>query len=118
MTQRTDIPYPVVSSGGIPSHVLVPIEVWDALTAKQSVAEGQTFVPMDVAEAVTAGDTPLKAWRQHKRLTQEALAKRMGVSRCSYAQMEKSERPQKATLDKAAAALGIEVAQVADLYYA
>jgi len=40
----------------------------------------------------------------------------MGVTRATYAQMEKSERPHKTTLEKAAAALGIDFAQLAELY--
>ena len=115
MSQRSDIPYPIVSANGQPSHVLVPIQDWDAL-CKKSVADGHTFVPLDVGEAVMEGDTPLKAWRNHKRLTQEDLAGRMSVTRSSYAQMEKSERPRGSTLEKAAAALGIELPQLADLY--
>jgi DNA-binding XRE family transcriptional regulator len=93
----------------------VPIEDFDVLR-KKSVADGHTFVPLDVGEAVLEGDTPLKAWRNHKRLTQEETAERMGVTRSLYAQMEKSERPRKTTLEKAAAALGIELAQLAELY--
>jgi len=113
--QRAGIPYPILSTHGRPSHVLVPIGEFDALM-KKSVADGHSFVPLDVGEAVLEGDAPLKAWRNHKRLTQEEMAERMGVTRSSYAQMEKSERPQKATLERAATALGIAAAQLAELY--
>jgi DNA-binding XRE family transcriptional regulator len=114
---RADMPYPVLSTDGVPSHVLVPIEEWESLIKKRrSVADGHTFVPLDVGEAVIAGDTPLKAWRNHKRLTQEEVAARMGVTRASYAQMEKSARPHQATLEKAAAALQVEPAQLIDMY--
>jgi DNA-binding XRE family transcriptional regulator len=109
------MPYPILSTNGQPSHVLVPIEEFDALM-KGSVVDGHTFVPLDVGEAVLEGDAPLKAWRNHKRLTQEEMAARMGVTRSSYAQMEKSERPQKSTLEKAAAALGVALAQLTELY--
>ena len=114
-THKANIPYPILSTNGQPSHVLVPIEDFDALM-KKSVADGHTFVPLDVGEAVLDGDTPLKAWRNHKRLTQAEMGGRMGVTRSSYAQMEKSERPQKATLEKAAAALGIALPQLTELY--
>ncbi|MDR0466834.1 MAG: helix-turn-helix domain-containing protein [Deltaproteobacteria bacterium] len=115
MSLRTAISYPVLSTNGQPSHVLVPIEDFDALL-KKSVANGHVFVPLDVGEAVLEGDTPLKAWRNHKRLTQKKLAECMGVTRSSYSQMEKSLCPQKATLEKAASALGIELAQLVELY--
>ena len=115
MTQRADMPYPILSTNGQPSHVLVPIEEFDALM-KKSVADGYTFVPLDVGMAVVEGDSPLKAWRNHKRLTQEELAGRMSVTRSAYAQMERSEHPQKSTLEKAATALGIDFAQLAEMY--
>jgi DNA-binding XRE family transcriptional regulator len=115
MTQRIDIPYPIVSTNGQPSHVLVPISDWDALSRK-SVADGHIFVPLDVGEAVLGGDSPLKAWRNHKRLTQGDMAERMGVTRSSYAQMEKSERPQQKTLERAAVIFGVTVAALVELY--
>ena len=114
-THRTDMPYPILTTNGQPSHVLVPIADFDALM-KKSVADGHTFVPLDVGEAVMDGAAPLKAWRNHKRLTQEEVAERMGVTRSLYAQMEKSGRPRQATLAKAAAALGVDLAQLAELY--
>ena len=111
-----NIPYSIVYTNGQPSHVLVPIEDFDAMM-KKSVADGHTLVPVDVGDAVSLeGATPLKAWRNHKRLTQEEMAERMGVTRSLYAQMEKSERPRKGTLEKARAALGIKLAQLTELY--
>ena len=46
-------------------------------------------------------------------LTPEEIAKRMGITQAGYAQIESAKRPRKATLEKAAAALGITLEQLA-----
>jgi hypothetical protein len=55
-------------------------------TARRRVAsrEGRAVtetVPIEVARALAAGVTPLKAWREGRGLTQAALAERAGLSR-------------------------------------
>jgi len=49
----------------------------------------------------------LQAWREYLMLTQTEMAERMGISQAGYAQIESAKRPRKATLQKAAEALGI-----------
>ena len=60
------------------------------------------------------GMSLIKAWRKYKKLTQAEMAERVGVSQPAYSQMEKAERPQQGTLEKAAAALGVSVEQLRD----
>ena len=55
----------------------------------------------------------LQAWREHLLLTQTEMAKRMAITQAGYAQIEAAKRPRKATLQKAADALGIDLAQLA-----
>lgn len=54
----------------------------------------------------------LQAWREHMMLTQTEMAERMGISQAGYAQIEAAKRPRKATLQKAADALGISLEQL------
>ncbi len=54
----------------------------------------------------------LQAWREHLMLTQTEMAERMGISQAGYAQIEAAKRPRKATLQKAADALGISLEQL------
>jgi DNA-binding XRE family transcriptional regulator len=111
------IPYPVVSNGGSATHVMVPLADYLRIFDKEDVApEGWTFVPNAVGRKVSEGVSPLKAWREHLGLTQAAAAKRMGVTRPAWTQMEQSEKPHRATLEKAAAAFGIDAAQLIELY--
>jgi len=111
------IPHPVVSAGGTATHVMVPIDEYLSLFVQPTqLPAGYVFVPREVSYAVADGESPLRAWRRHKKLTQEAMAGLMGVSRPAYTQMEQSENPHLATLEKAAVALGIDCAQLVELY--
>ena len=53
-----------------------------------------------------------KAWREYLNLSQEEVAKRMGVSQASLSQTEAAKRPRKATLEKVAKALGVTLEQL------
>ena len=54
-----------------------------------------------------------QAWREYLILTQAEMAARMGITQAGYAQIEAAKRPRKATLQKAAEALGITLEQLA-----
>jgi transcriptional regulator with XRE-family HTH domain len=58
------------------------------------------------------GLSPLAAWREHFALTQAEVAGRIGITQAAYAQMERVKLPRKATLEKVAAALGLEIEQL------
>ena len=58
-------------------------------------------------------DNLVKAWRKHLGLSQAELAVRAGVTQSALSQMEKAGvRPQRATLDKLAAALALRPEQL------
>jgi DNA-binding XRE family transcriptional regulator len=111
------IPHPVVSAGGAATHVMVPIDEYLSVFGQSStLPAGYVFVPREVSYRVAAGENPLRAWRKYKKLTQDAMARLMSVTRPAYTQMEQSESPHRATLEKAAAALEIDPAQLVELY--
>ncbi len=66
-----------------------------------------------VGRHVMEGVSMLQAWREYLMLTQAEMALRMGMTQAGYAQIESAKRPCKATLEKAAAALGITTEQLA-----
>lgn len=69
-------------------------------------------IPHAVVSAEVDGASATKAWREYLRLTQAEVAARMGVTQAAFAQMEAAKRPRKATLQKVADALGLELAQL------
>ena len=54
----------------------------------------------------------MAAWREHLSLTQAAVAADMGITQAAYAQMERSKRPRRVTLERVAQAMGLQVEQL------
>jgi Helix-turn-helix len=70
-------------------------------------------VPNEVVNlACERGMSPMAAWREHLALTQAEVAARIGITQAAYAQMERVMLPRKATLEKAAEAMGLEAEQL------
>ena len=100
----------VITHQGVPVAVVVPYAEYAAAfagVAGQEVKE--PTVPHEVAARVLKEQiSPIRAWREHLRLTQADVAARMEVSQSAFAQMEAPEaRPRINTLKKVAAALGV-----------
>jgi antitoxin component HigA of HigAB toxin-antitoxin module len=102
---------------------LVPADLWervkeivedaeDAAAYAAAVAgdDGIRY-PAAVAMAMAEGTHPVKAWREHRGLTQQALADAAGVSKPFVSQIEGGKRAgTAATLRKLAVALGVPMA--------
>lgn len=99
----------ILGEDGKPAFVVVPYREFRRMVGGFTPGT----IPHVVVRAVVDGATPMAAWREHLRLTQAEVAARVGVSQAAYAQMEAVKRPRKATLAKIAAALGLEVEQLA-----
>ena len=56
--------------------------------------------------------TLARAWREYLGLNKDDVALKMGITQSALAQMEMSARPRKATRQKLAVALGINVEQL------
>ena len=99
----------VIKYKGKPVAVVVP---WAEYLALIPPARTQPTTPHAVVEKYFGeGKSLVQAWREHLGLTQEEAAKRLGMRQSSYQQIEKkSARPRPATLDKIAAAFGLEPA--------
>ena len=73
----------------------------------------QGTVPNEVVNvAFERGVAPMAAWREHFGLTQAEVAARIGITQTAYAQMERVKQPRRATLEKVAEAMGLEVEQL------
>lgn len=64
------------------------IALFDAAKA----ADDGFRIPAAVANAILNGQQPVKAWREHRDLTQEALAGKAGISKAYLCQIETRKR--------------------------
>lgn len=108
MNARTEFQV-IVGADGKPAFVVVPYDQFHLMRGSRS----QGGVPNDVVTLVfERGLSPMAARREHLGLTQADVAQRIGISQAAYAQMERVKRPRRATLEKVAAALGVEESQL------
>lgn len=95
---------------GKPAFVVVPYA--DFMQIPGAITPG--MIPNAVVgKRIMDEVSMLQAWREYLMLTQSEMAERMGITQAGYAQIEAAKRPRKATLEKAAAALGISLEQLA-----
>ena len=112
----------IIEHDGKPAFAVVPIDLWeriredaedaeDVAAYDRAIAADDGFtIPAAVVYAKLDGAHPLKAWREHRGLTLQALASAAGVSRPYVSQIEGSKRAgTAATLKKLAVALGVPV---------
>lgn len=92
---------------GKPAFVVIPYAQYIAQHHHDS-----ELIPHDVVSRIVDGASAIRAWREHLGLTQEDVAKRMGISQPAYAQQETVAKPRKATREKIAAAFGIKADQL------
>ena len=70
-------------------------------------------VPGTVAHAILDGTHPVKAWRDYRGLTQDALAEKASLSKGYLSQIETGKRVGVAkTLKTLAAALGVTLSEI------
>lgn len=111
----------VIERDGKPSFYVVPAEIWarvreliedaeDAADFERAKAEDDGFaIPLAVVKATALDGThPLRAWREHRGLTVQALADAAGLSRAYLSQIEGGHRKgTAAALRKLARALDV-----------
>lgn len=108
MNARTEFQV-IVGKDGKPAFVVVPYDQFRRM--KGGFTQGT--VPNEVVNlSFERGVSAMAAWREHFGLTQAEVSGRIGITQAAYAQMERVEQPRKATLEKVASALGLEVEQL------
>lgn len=105
MNAPTDIQI-INGPDGKPAFVVIPYAQYVAQHPDSDV------IPHDVVNRIVDGATPIRAWREHLDLTQDEVARRLGISQPAYAQQETVSKPRKATREKIAAAFGIKADQL------
>jgi DNA-binding XRE family transcriptional regulator len=119
MNAGTELQF-IVGADGKPAFVVVPYEQFRRV--KGGFTRGT--VPNEVVNrSFDRGVSPMAAWREHLGITQAEVAGRIGITQAevagrigitqaAYAQMERAKQPRKATLEKLAEAMGLEMEQL------
>ncbi len=112
----------ILEHEGKPAYVVVRYELWQDLLDRAEDAEAaraydraktrrdQETVPIAVADALLAGEHPIRVWRRYRSMTQEQLAEAAGVRRAYITQLERGKRRGTTqVLAGVARALGIDI---------
>lgn len=93
-----------IERDGKREFAVIPIELYERLSAALEDADDAALldaaraaddgfrIPAAVANAMLDGEQPVKAWREHRGLTQEALAGKAGISKAYLCQIETRKR--------------------------
>lgn len=94
----------IIEKDGKPAFAVVPIELWerirDAAEDAEDIADIEQFdreddgfrIPHEVVVAESAGQHPVRAWREHRKLTQDSLARAAKISTAFLSQIEGGKR--------------------------
>lgn len=94
----------VIQKDGKPVFYVVPAEMWERVSGRVEdaddvaafdravAADDGATIPGAVAFAIADGVHPLKAWREHRGMTQDALATASGISKPYISQIESGKR--------------------------
>lgn len=84
------------------------LDAADIAAADRARAESDFVIPSDVLDAMLDGKSPVAIWRDHRALTQDALADAAGMLQPALARIEAGRvKPRKATIARLAAALDV-----------
>lgn len=105
--QRTAVIVPIAEYERLveAAEMLADVRAYD-----EAKAQGGEYFPMALLDRLLAGESKLRVFREHRGLTQEALAKACDISKPYLSQIEAGQRrPSTNVLRKLAAALKVEI---------
>ena len=93
--------------------MLADVRAYDAARARLENGEDE-LIPLEITERRLKGEPALRVWREHRKLTQERLARRAKVSRALIAALEtKRKAGSVSTWKKLGAVLDVSWEQLA-----
>lgn len=111
----------VIEQDGKPAFVVVPIAAWSRIEAALEELENIRLydraksrdserVPAAIVDALLGGASPIRVWRQHRGMTQSALAAACGIAKPYVSQLESGTRKaSQALLRRLAHALRVDI---------
>jgi DNA-binding XRE family transcriptional regulator len=60
--------------------------------AMEAIRQGEELVPAEVVNRLIEGENPIKVWRQHRGMSQAALARAAGIKAAYLSQLEMGAR--------------------------
>ncbi|HET8729231.1 MAG TPA: helix-turn-helix transcriptional regulator [Alphaproteobacteria bacterium] len=92
-----------IEEDGKRKYAVIPVEVYERMLEDledlediraydRHKAEPQEFIPAEMAYRMLDGENPIKVWREHRGLTQQALADQVGISKPYLSQIETGKR--------------------------
>lgn len=95
------------------AEMLADVRAYDAARARLENGEDE-LIPLEITERRLKGEPALRIWREHRKLTQERLARRAKVSRALIAALEtKRKAGSVSTWKKLGAVLDVSWEQLA-----
>jgi DNA-binding XRE family transcriptional regulator len=115
----------IIEKNGKPEWAVIPFQEYQKLKEAMEDAEdinaieahlkamqegSEIAVPGEVTFAILDGVSPIRAWREHKQIKMNELAKKVGISPAYLSQIENGKRnPTIDTLKNIAKELNLEV---------
>ena len=115
MTTPTSVQ--IIEQNGQPLFAVIPYADYllafnPPVVKKVRIPQGDS-IPNEVVNLMFNQKMTLaRAWREYLGLTQDEVAAKMGMTQSALAQIESSAKPRKATRQKLAEALGINIEQL------
>jgi DNA-binding XRE family transcriptional regulator len=95
------------------AEMLADVKAYDAAKARLEAGDDE-LIPLEITERRLRGEPALRIWREHRKFTQEQLAKKSKVSRALIAAIETHRKSGSVTTwKKLGAALNVSWEQLA-----
>jgi DNA-binding XRE family transcriptional regulator len=119
----------IIENNGRPEYAVIPFEEWQAISERleelediadarsiaAAIAAGEETFPSEFSKRLTAGEHPLKVWREFRGFTLASLGKECGVTAAALSQIETGKRsPSVELLSKLARLLGCDMDDLHD----
>ena len=111
----------IIEKNGKPEFAVLPFDEYQALIAMAEDKSDEAAVlafresneetfPASVVNALIAGDSPIKVYRKHRKMTQQGLADAINKSKVYISKLEAGGRnPSVDVLSKIARALNVDI---------